>query len=226
MKNQLKDFYPNISADKISMLYNPFDIKGMQCESKKIELLNDFEKGLISDDYICTVTRLDEHQKDVTTLIKAYHLLFARNNIKEKLYIIGDGPSYSELNKLISKLKLEKQILLIGSSATPLVWMDNAKVFVLSSKYEGLPSVIIEAMSVKTFVISSKCKTGPAEMLGDGYYGELFDVGNVEQLADSIYKALNDVSYRDTKVARASDRVNVFDVNTIANNFLKMLQSL
>ena len=76
MKEQLESFYPNLQKNKIKRIYNPFDFEEIYKKMNDVNSLNDKEKELMKDDFICTVGRLDEGQKDFMTLINAYELLY------------------------------------------------------------------------------------------------------------------------------------------------------
>ena len=152
--------------------------------------LNEKQKELIKDDYIIAVSRLDTVQKDYATLIKGYKLA-VENGVKEKLYIVGDGPDRKEIENLIKESGLEKSIVLIGKTTNPYVWMRNSKLFVHSSNYEGLPTVLIEAMICGKVVISSNCPTGPYEILKGGQCGVLFPVGDYKALSAGLQNLLN-----------------------------------
>jgi glycosyltransferase involved in cell wall biosynthesis len=225
MRDEFRQFYPSILESKVKVLYNPFPIQDIQDKSLDFRGVSKYEKELIGGDYICTVSRLDESQKDISTLIYAYHDLYAKNNIRDKLYIIGDGPSKALLNKLIVDLNLSTQVLLIGEKTNPLIWMGHSKLFILSSKSEGLPTVVIEAMIVGTMVISSRCKTGPVEILENGLSGGLFDVGDINQLSSLINKSLSNGEYRRSTVRNASRRVLDFDSKLILKKSIKVLRN-
>lgn len=211
MKEQLEIFYPNLSKDKIKRIYNPFNFEEIYKKMDDVNSVNNKEKELMKYDFICTVGRLDEEQKDFITLINTFEFLYKNNMIKEKLYIIGDGPNKNDLVDIVKQKNLEQNILFLGKKLNPYIWMRKAKIFILSSKFEGLPTVLIEAMTCETFVISSSCKTGPKEILCDGKYGDLFEVSNVQELVNKIEYALNNNEYRLNKTIKAKERIKEFD---------------
>jgi len=225
MKEQLENFYPNLPKEKIKMIYNPFDFNTIIKKANNTQDLINDEKILLKGDYICTVTRIDEHQKDLTTLINAYDILFKENKIKEKLYIIGDGPDRLAMKNLVKVKKLQNNILFLGKKTNPFIWMKNAKFFVLSSKFEGLPTVLIETITVETLVISANCKTGPKEILKNGECGELFEVGNDEELAKKIEYILKNDEYRKNKVLKAKDRIKEFDKKKVIFELINIIEN-
>lgn len=222
MREQLENFYPNLPKNKIKRIYNPFDFEEIYKKMDDVNSLNDEEKELINDDFICTVGRLDEGQKDFMTLINAYEFLYKNNKIKEKLYIIGDGPSKNDLINVVKQKNLEQNILFLGKKLNPYIWMRKAKIFILSSKFEGFGLVLVEAMACETFVISSNCKVGPKEILYGGESGDLFKVGNVQELVNKIIYVLNNDEYRFQKIGKAKERIKEFDKEVV----LKEIQNL
>lgn len=224
MRDQLIEFYPKFSKEKIQRIYNPFDFAEITKKSNDCSSLSAKERELLNDDYICTVSRVDEGQKDITTLIYAYEDLWKNKKIAEKLYIIGDGSSKNDLIRLIKEKKLEAQILFLGNKTNPFVWMGHSKLFILSSKYEGLPTVLIEAMACNTFIISSNCKTGPKEILCNGKCGNLFEVGNIYELSNEISFALSNEHYKNEKIKLAKDRINEFESIKSIENLLTLLK--
>lgn len=211
MELQLKGFYPKLPKEKIKMIYNPFDFDKIVKKANDFNGLSDASKKLIEKDYICTVTRIDENQKDIETLILAYEKLSREKKINEKLYIIGDGQSKEYLVDLVNNRGLENKILFLGQKSNPFIWMKNARIFILSSKFEGLPTVLVEAMAVNTYVIASNCKTGPSEILNYGDCGDLFEIGDVDNLAHLIDNGLSKPEYRANKIKKAKNRIKEFN---------------
>ena len=188
-----------------------------------VNSLNDEEKELICDNFICTVGRLEEG-KDFKTLINTYEFLYKNNQVKEKLYIVGDGPSKENLIEIVKTKELDKNILFLGKKINPYIWMRKAKIFILSSKSEGFGLVLVEAMACETFVISSSCKTGPKEILCSGECGDLFEVGHVQELANKIEYALNDNEYRLNKIIKAKERIKEFDKEVVLKEIQILLE--
>lgn len=190
MKEETENIYPYLK-DKIEYIYNPFDFERIEKEAESAVELTKEEKELLNDRYILSVSRIDKTQKDYPTLIKAYKLLKKRG-IKYKLYIVGDGDFKEELAKIIKDENLENEVKLLGQKKNPYIWMKNSDLFVHSSRYEGLPTVLIEAMILGKIVVSSACPTGPREILSNGESGLLFEVGDFEGCAEKMYTGLED----------------------------------
>lgn len=190
MRVQLKEIFPNLTNKQVTV-YNPIDFETIENKACERENLTSDEEKLLNSPYICSVGRLDEGQKDFNTLINAYANL--KNKIDEKLVLVGDGPDREKLANLVKKLNLEKDIIFLGKKSNPYIWMKNSKAFILSSKYEGLPTVLIEALILDIPSISSNCLTGPIEILENGKFGELFNIGNIKELEEKILITLSKV---------------------------------
>ncbi len=173
---------------KVACIYNSLNLENIE---QKAGLK--VENPLIEQRYILAIERLEESQKDLTTLIKAYALLTKKNCSElPLLYIIGEGKSRSELEALISQLHLEQQVKLLGFISNPYPWIKAAAAIVHSSKFEGLPTVQIEALLLGKLIVSTDCPTGPSEILNDGKAGLLTPVGDAEALANAMERILTD----------------------------------
>lgn len=132
---------------------------------------------------ILNIGRFTE-QKDQITLLKS--LNFLKKHIDYEAVIIGKGTLKSELKKYIIENKLIKKIKIMDFVENPYNLMRQTDIFILSSKYEGLPNVLLESLVLKKFIISSDCPTGPREILINGRGGLLFKIGNYKELSKKI----------------------------------------
>jgi glycosyltransferase involved in cell wall biosynthesis len=105
--------------------------------------------------------------------------------------ILGEGEERPKLEALVRELRLEEDVALPGFVDNPYKYMKRAAVFVLSSKWEGLPTVLIEALALGTQVIATNCPSGPEEVLEGGRWGRLVSVGDFAGLAQAILDRLN-----------------------------------
>ena len=129
-----------------------------------------------------------EPQKDFATLIQAFAKV--RSQLASRLVILGWGPDQTRLEDLINHLGLTEDAVLLGYVDNPYAYMARASTFVLSSAWEGLPTVLIEAMALNIPVVSTNCKSGPEEILHHGKYGYLVPVGDSDTMAQSITSVL------------------------------------
>jgi glycosyltransferase involved in cell wall biosynthesis len=136
---------------------------------------------------ILTVGRLHP-QKDHTTLLKAFAQV--RSRISARLMILGEGELRPELETLAASLNLSDDVSMPGFVENPYAYMARAGVFALSSRWEGLPTVLIEAMACGAPVVSTDCPSGPREILDGGRYGALVPMNDPTALAHAIVQTL------------------------------------
>ncbi|MCC5859281.1 MAG: glycosyltransferase [Ectothiorhodospiraceae bacterium] len=127
-------------------------------------------------------------QKDFSTLIAAFARLRAR--FPARLIILGDGPLREPLQREAEQAGVGEDVSFPGYVADPMPYLARAALFALSSRYEGLANVVIEALAVGTPVVSTNCPSGPEEILMRGELGPLVPVGDEEALADAMLSTL------------------------------------
>jgi glycosyltransferase involved in cell wall biosynthesis len=128
-------------------------------------------------------------QKDFTTLVDAFALL--RRDRLARLVILGEGELRDALLAQMQRLGVGDDVSLPGFEPNPFAAMRAARVFVLSSRFEGLPGVLVQAMACGTPVVSTDCPAGPREILEDGRWGQLVPVGDASALAGAIAAVLD-----------------------------------
>ena len=174
-----------LPADRIQVIYNPVIVPELLTLAKEPVDHAWFQPG--EPPVILGIGRLHP-QKDFPTLIHAFAQ--ARQVRSARLMILGDGPERERLTALIEEMGLADDITLLGFVQNPYAYMAKASAFVLSSLYEGLPTVLIEAMAVGIPVISTNCKSGPTEILAQGKYGFLAPVGDSKAISEAILSVL------------------------------------
>ena len=223
MNEEIKELYPFLSSE-IEYIYNPLDCNNIiEQGNENIEKMTSYEKELIERDYFLAVSRLDTVQKDFETLIEGYSIL-KNKGIKEKLYIIGEGNGRVKIEKMIEEKNSGEDVILLGEKKNPYVWMKHSKLFIHSSKYEGFGVVLLEALMLDKFVISSNCPTGPTEILTNPKAGELFDVGDANQLAEKVLKVLYDKDYQKELLKNIQLKKKEFELSEIAEKFHKIIE--
>jgi len=192
----------------IQTIYNPFNF------SRIAELAEENNIEIPKDPYLIHVGRLDLTHKRQDILLKAYK----KANVPYKLVLLGDGSDKEKIRSIIKGLSLEDKVLLAGFSNNPYPWIKKAKLFILSSDFEGFPRVIPEALSLKTPVVSTDCPTGPSEILVGRFSDYLVPTDDVDALASGIVKALayypqitNDIFER-------------FEDNIIVKQYIKLME--
>ena len=224
MKEEIENIYPNLKG-KVSRIYNPFNFERIEKLMEDERELTKEQKKMLNEDYCIAIARLDNVQKDFLTLVRAYKFV-KESGIQDKLYIIGDGPSKEEIINEIKKLSLEENIKLIGLSKNPYIWLKNSKLFVHSSKYEGLPTVLIEALICNKMIISSNCPTGPKEILKNENCGKLFEVGNIKELGDYLIEFLANKNNRELYEKNVILRKEEFNKNKVIKEYEKLIEEI
>jgi glycosyltransferase involved in cell wall biosynthesis len=128
-------------------------------------------------------------QKDFFTLIKAFARL--RQSRPARLLILGEGPERQMLEALIQQLDLGQDVSLPGFVENPFAYMKRASAFVLSSLWEGLPTVLMEALYCGVPIVATDCPSGPREILKNGENGRLVPVGDHVALSDALVALLD-----------------------------------
>jgi len=127
-------------------------------------------------------------QKDFATLLRAFARL--RQMQPARLIILGEGPLRSDLEGLADELGITQELDLPGFIPDPLPWLYRADLFALSSRYEGLANVLIEALATGTPAVATNCPSSPQEILESGRWGPVVPVGDDEALAQGMRQAI------------------------------------
>lgn len=219
MKEEAQKLRPDIS-DHIVRMYNSLDLDIVLSKAQE-EVID----TAIQHPFILAVERLEESQKDLSTLIKAY-ALYSKNHQKQNtpyLYIIGEGKSRPDLETLINELGMQEKVRLLGFISNPYPWIKAAVAMVHSSKFEGLPTVLIEGLMMGKIIASSDCPTGPSEILNNGKAGILIPVGNTEQFAEAIETITTDDAKREELLNNAAIHAKIFSTQACISQLQNIL---
>ena len=238
-----------VMADDVKAIYAPKDVEYLYnpCDVEKIIRLSEqnvgeehsyfFEEGT---KVIATMSREDD-VKGFWHQIKAFAIL-KKQMPKTKLLIIGDG-TFVEYKKLAVDLQIEDDVLFTGVQSNPFAYLKKSSLFIMTSITEGFPNALVEAMAVGIPVMSTNCKTGPAEILADDYkeaadshqvwkekYGillptisEIKDLNpshiekEEEMIASVMKEVLSDSVYCERMGAIARERSYVYSINSYVN---------
>jgi len=194
---------------RVSTIYNPLDISYIDKLSQE-EVIIDYE-------YAVAVGRL-EYQKGFDLLIDA----FSKSNVSDdvRLLIFGEGSLLDSLNQQINSHNMSHRIFLMGKTDNPYKYLAKAKFFILSSRYEGFPNALIEALACSTPVISVNCPSGPSEIIKNGYNGMLIKTQNTEELVLAINKFNADKELGTLFRKTAKQSIDRFSVSKISNQWL------
>lgn len=226
-KRRLKNIYDNLNIITVSdgikedlikivglkplsiqTIYNPVNIQEI------IALAKEKLPNMIEGDYIIHVGRLAESKRH-DRLIDAY----VKSGIDAKLLIVGEGPMRQSIEERIASYALEKKVVLYGFSSNPYPLMANAKLFVLSSDYEGLPTVLIEAISLGVTVLSTDCPSGPREILTGDLNRCLVTLEDNHEIAMTIGELYSKNIDRHT-LTRGVER---FDISKVTQQYMALL---
>lgn len=208
-----------LPREKIHVIYNPIVISELL--SKADESLDHpwFLPG--EPPVILGVGRLT-NAKDFPTLIRAFALV--KRERPAKLIILGEGEERLRLEAIIRELNLEGDVDLPGFVENPYKYMKRAAVFVLSSRWEGLPNTLIEAIVLRRPVVSTNCPSGPMEILENGERDKLVEVGDVKGLSQAIIATLNYENPQ--KLSKTYKQVfNKFSIDRVVSQYLEVLLS-
>ena len=213
-KNSLKRFF-NINS---KCIYNPLD-KSKILKLGSIQKKIDFFKG---KKYlkIINVGRFTD-QKNQLLLLKS--IKYLNNRIPLKLLIAGRGTNYTLLKNFINEKKLTKNVLLLNFLKNPYPYIKKADVFILSSNYEGLPNVLLEAQCFKKIIISTKCPTGPREILLNGKAGIFFKMNDYKDLSKKIIYVYENKKRLTNKVKIGYNNLDRFDENKNLNMYYQII---
>jgi glycosyltransferase involved in cell wall biosynthesis len=175
-----------LPRERVEVIYNPVITPAILAQARQAPDHPWFAPG--QPPVILGVGRLTR-QKDFPTLIRAFAEV--RQRRPARLIVLGEGEDRQSLERLIAELGLNGDVALPGFRDDAMAFMAGSALFVLSSAWEGLPTVLIEALAAGTRVVSTDCPSGPREILQDGRLGALVPVGDAPALARAILDALN-----------------------------------
>ena len=214
-KNFKKEFQ-SLFKVKTQCIYNPLNLSEILFKSKQKIKNNFFKKNTLN---ILAAGRLVE-QKDFMTFLKSIALL--KSKINFKALIIGKGIEKKKLDQFILKNNLKQNVKIIKFQSNLYKYINKCNLFVLTSKYEGLPNVLLEAQALKKFIISTDCPTGPREILLGGKAGDLIKVGDYRSLSRKIlnFQVNKNKKKIKNKISLGSKYLHRFDETTNLKKYL------
>lgn len=202
-----------VPRNQIQVVYNPVVTTDV-CDKSKMPLDHPwFKPG--EPPVILAVGRLTR-QKAFDVLIRAFSQVRKKRPVR--LLILGEGEDRPMLEALIRQLGLELDINLLGFVQNPYPYMAQAALFVLSSRWEGLPTVLIEALYLGTPIVATDCPGGSREILKNGEYGRLVPVNSDQILADAIDSSLNN-----RLLCPSRDSWAPYTLDFVVDSYLKIL---
>lgn len=183
------------------------------------ELLHKRKLNSKKEKIILNVGRLD-HQKNQDLLIRAFANI---NNDDWSVNIIGEGSNRVMYEKLIKALNLEEKVNLLGNQPDMETYYNQSSIFVFTSRYEGFPNALMEAMSFGLPCISTDCPSGPSELISNDLNGFLIPVEN-QNLLEKKMRQLMDDSLLRTKFSEKSVTTTLeLEVSVIAEQWKSLI---
>ncbi|MBE8557268.1 MULTISPECIES: glycosyltransferase [Vibrio] len=214
---EIDDFknYLSIDESKLKKIYTPAITK--EHHDKIFEPLPTWFKKTTEGKVVITAAGSFLPQKNFPLLLSAFAKLNeSKGNLQ--LILMGDGPDKESLIELAKSLKITENVLFTGYVDNPLPIIAAGDCFVLSSSWEGLPGVLIEAVFCQTRIVATNCPSGPFEILDGGSYGKLANVNDPIDLSEKISQALNSPIPEGLR-----KRSNLFSEEVIIEQYLEML---
>lgn len=175
--------------------------------------------------YIVAIARMDESNvKQVDVLLDC----FAKSKLPEngfKLMIIGSGERLKEMQKLASELNIKEKVVFTGFLKNPYIYIKNAFFTTLTSKNEGLPTVLIESLMLGTPVVSYNCQTGPNEIIIHEENGLLVENQNKNAFIEAMNRMISEPNLHKKLKSNAVTSVEKFydfEIKKVWKNFLKI----
>jgi glycosyltransferase involved in cell wall biosynthesis len=204
-----------LRRDRVQVVYNPVITPAMLAQARRAPDHPWYANG--QPPVILGVGRLTP-QKDFPSLIRAFAEI--RRARPVRLMILGEGEERPALEALARELGVSEHVALPGFRPDAIACMASAALFVLSSRWEGLPTVLIEALAVGTPVVSTDCPSGPREILQDGGLGALVPVGDVPALAGAMGAALDR-----PRGAVPAEALTPFTRDAAVDNYLRLIEA-
>jgi glycosyltransferase involved in cell wall biosynthesis len=198
---------------RMQVLYNPVvgpELAGLAAQEPDHPWMHDGGEPVI-----LAVGRLTR-QKNYPLLVDAFAQL--RKTRAARLLILGEGELRTDLEAQVARLGLGDSVAMPGFRANPFAFMSRAALFVMSSDWEGLPTVLIEAMACGAPVVATRCDSGPGEILEEGRYGRLTPMGDAPALAQAMIATLDDPGDRVARIARAHE----FNLDAAVDRYLAL----
>lgn len=206
-----------IAPDRMHTINNPIDIALIQ------QAAGQQVAGKPNRPYILSAGRL-EYQKAHEVLIRAFAASRAWRS--HALVILGKGSLINDLHRLAAQLGIGEHVRFIGFVANPYAWMAQADLFVLSSRWEGFPTVAAEALACGTPLLMTDCKFGPRDVIEPGISGELVPVDDVDAMARSIADLIAAPERRAALREAGLARVQRFAIEAMVEQYAKLFEKL
>lgn len=173
---------------------------------------------------LLAVGRLDR-QKGFDLLLRAFDLIAARFPTWD-LVIVGDGPERLALEQMVRDLGLAQRVVLVGRAGNVGDWYRRADLYVMSSRFEGFPNTLAEALAHGVPAVSFDCATGPSDIIRDGVDGLLVPPEEVERLSNALARLMSDDAQRLRFASSAVEARGRFSMERVASMWEALFREL
>ena len=212
-----KLFFKTFSKKPIT-IYNPF-IPNTIKKLSRAKIKKNFSKRNLN---IISVARLTDQKNHITQLKAIKHI---NKKYNPRLTIIGKGYKEDYLKSYINANNIQKNFKLIGYKKNPFPYIIKSDILILSSKFEGLPNILLEAQYLKKYIISSNCSSGPKEILMNGKAGDLFKPNDYKELANKINNYCLNKSSCKKKILLGYKNLHRFDYKKNCHKYYEILNN-
>lgn len=231
MKRELDEYLGLKNHPLHKAIYNPHNLEEIKAKARMETPDFHFSKD---KKYIISIGRIVQGKR-IEEQINALSKI-EKQCPDTELIILGDGDLRSKMEQHASNLGLNHKVHFLGFQKNPFAYLAKADLLILSSEWEGLPNILIEAMACGTAIVSADCISGPREIINPksdlsiqlkneveyGEYGILYPVGATNLLAQAIQKILSDDILRDRYIQKGLERIQDFDQAKIASQYLRI----
>ena len=206
IKNSIKDYY-RIADGRIPLIYNCIDTQYFK---------PNYHHDVVSENNVtklCCVARFS-YQKNHLLLLEAFSIALKQNNSLE-LTLVGDGELRTEVEKKIESLSISDKVKLVGNTNNVLKYLQESDIFILSSRYEGLPLSVLEAMATGLGIIAPKVG-GIPDVVNNGEEGILAKPNDAHSLSSAIITLASDHQLLSKMKEKAYKKSKDFDVNIMS----------
>jgi glycosyltransferase involved in cell wall biosynthesis len=212
-KNQIKKKF-NVNS---TCILNPLNKNEIIKLSKKKIKFSFFKKNFLN---IISLGRFTD-QKNHILILKSIN--YINNKIPIRLLLAGSGENYNKLSAYIKKKNLHKTIKMVNFLENPYPYINKSDLLILSSNFEGLPNILLEAQCLKKFIISTKCPTGPKEILLNGKAGLFFKMNDHKDLAKKIIFYFANRKKMKQKINLGYKNLYKYDKSNNLNKYYKLV---
>jgi glycosyltransferase involved in cell wall biosynthesis len=211
--SELESFSPRLKG-KAEAINNPLPLQHIRTQARSA--LPVWADQVFAKRTILAAGRL-EPEKGFDILLAAFADLVHKRGLDLHLLILGEGTEHARLEELARRLEVSSRVFMPGFQQNPYPFFARSEVFVLSSRWEGLGLVLLEAMALGLPVISTDCPYGPREITKEGRYGVLVPPDNATALAEAADALINSAKQRATLSAAGAALPKEYDVEQVKN---------